>query len=1061
MENDKKKKHSAKRKQILNYSFLFVGLFAVTAVGAYFAIPSNVKTAGVKTTTSTDSSTSVTSESSQEDDGPTPSELFVAKLASGVSGVKANVSLTAGILNSSKAVSDVIQIAQTPLYFAMPSLQDIRLAFAPTVTYTAVTDASVGGSTSKSFDFTYLDSTLYLSALGTKYKCSVAGLNSIIDRLAEDPFNLDGESLAGTLAGSTSNMDTSKFTDALGAMEYVKQSDGSYTYALVIDNYTIHMASDSNYNLTKVWAADLAIQDKATVSFEVTVEKDTEIDTHIVAPSDSASYLELFNTMDLAADITKLVKTPRFGLTGNLSLTEGGADPKNKPVSVKLAANADVTNKLVGAALDVTCNSVTQNLTVDYLNADGAFLTYNDAIKAAMTYADLDALLGKMKENLGTVDASKATSLFDFITKSEVMSAISAGHYEKVVDMLSSITTENNKLTFDISLKGLGLGDNADLKVTLDGTSASSALASVSFSAVEMKAFTLEGTFSLQDYVVPSVDKTAYKTLDMMPTVWDQGYALTQSKQAAVTLTGSVMDQASASASVATGFTFDGSTEFDIGAKKGTGKIAIKNQTAKFEHTHTVTIDVQGPEGTNEDGSASSMLFTYGSSASSNQLKGKNTIKTLNDIIGIGKTLMNSTDARYTKFLDPLKESSANTVIGMIVSGNYASLVENKVLTAAALTAEGTNGAEKMSFTIAKKLLGTDEDFNVTIGFDSAKKLSSLSVGGLKMSSKAIDVTLTLGTYDAKAISQLDPKDTYMDFSDIAVLLQFGIDSSEPAYWHLTANANVNIDILTGIDIGATLDFYIYVNGATCKVIGYINNIPTIPLANSTHSGTRDLTFIYDADKIYLRGVNHWQQLGWFEMVDKTSEDDHVYTASYFVNHITTCLLHDGLGLYTTWTNKIGDKTVGDDSKAIAYENILKSFTYNAGATSADQSALFAFNKKMGNTETNSSGTEVASADAATKLWVIDTDIGVLAQNSQLKDLTLSIGGRSVTTGKVTKNYLTALDLTLTVQAGINITVTMQAHNIDIGVDFSAKFNSSSDFATYLTKHANDTVTGA
>ncbi|MCH3908864.1 MAG: hypothetical protein LKF75_01695 [Bacilli bacterium] len=1036
------------RKKVLRYAALFVGLFGITATTAYFMTPGSSKgNADNNGTTSSGDNTSVDDGGNNGGVTMTPTEMLISKLAEGVNGIKANVDFSASLLktdtDNSKYTTDSISITSSPLYFSMKSLDSISLDFHPTLVYKAVDDELVGGTTSQTVDITYLDSTLYLSALGACYKCSVSGFNGIIDRLAEDPFSIDFDSLISTVGSSLGSLDTSSFTDALSGMTYTQRQDGGYDYTLSVLGTNICMVSDSDYDLTRIYANNITL-DNASISFDINIANQDNISTYIKEPSNISSYNELYSSLDLFGDIYSLVKTPRFGLDGSITLsepvTEKNPSPANKDVTVSLDANADLSpaaknDWLLGADIDVACGSTTQSISAKYLTKEkGAFLNYNDVMKASLSYTEMDSLIGKMKASLDGADTSKVTSLFDFITNSEVMEGISAGHYEKAINIITGIdTSAENKVVVDLDLSGLGLGTSSTLSVTLkdnvtldeNQAKTTSLVAGVSFSNIELSSFTLSGTFDLKSYVTPSVsDENTYDVLNMLPTVWDQGYSLFQTPQAYVSLSGSVMDQVSGSKSVDTGFTFTGDTEFDIKAKKGTGKITIDNQTAAFEHAHNVVIDVQGGEGENADGSASSMLFTYGSDASSNLLKGKLTIKALNDIIDLVKNLMNSTDERYTKFFDPLKEAAATTLIGKIMNGEYTSLIENKILLSSNLTANTKTGGQDVTMIISKDIMGLDEDFTVVIGFGSDEKISTLSVSNIKMSGKVVDINLTLGSYSVDKISQLDAKDSYMDFSDIAVLMQFGIDTSEANYWHLTATADCKIGSgkLLSFNMDVTLDFYIYVNGKTCQVIGYVNDIPTIFGINSLHSGTRKLTFVYDDSTIYLYGHNTWTSWG----STNSSDDYHYYTSSYFLSNILNCILGDGLGMYSTWTDLITNSSSSSD-QPVAYENVLKNFDY-----STDSTTLASYNNTVG--------------DTATSLWNITLDLGALTNNSQLKDLTLAIGGHKVGT----ESILTSLSLSLSISAGISISISAQVHNVNIGEDYSSMFNATSDFTNVM-----------
>ena len=79
------------------------------------------------------------------------------------------------------------------------------------------------------------------------------------------------------------------------------------------------------------------------------------------------------------------------------------------------------------------------------------------------------------------------------------------------------------------------------------------------------------------------------------------------------------------------------------------------------------------------------MLFAY-----QDKLKGKFTIKTLNDLIDLVKELLGKNDVRYMKFLDPIKEMIVSSTIGKILeSKDYLRFTKNDILTKFRMINEG------------------------------------------------------------------------------------------------------------------------------------------------------------------------------------------------------------------------------------------------------------------------------------------------------------------------------------------------------------------------------------
>lgn len=1022
-----------KAKRIRNYAFLFFGLFGVTAATAYFLIPSKKNALG------TGGSDDPTSES--DIDTMTPAQHFTSQLMS-MTGLKATVdSFSASIPNSKDSANpEVISLKDTTIQLVVNGWPDVSFDLDTTIT--------LNNQVSKDINISYAGSNLYFSALGLKYKTT----SETIDNLFDDIYSLS--EAAGIDNVDLGTIDTSKASGLLNNLTSVSD-DAGYTYTLPLDDaktQIITMKSDKSYNLTNVSATNLVFNG-VTLNFAITTDTTKVINTATFVPEHPENYLDIYNSWTMIRKVADLVMKPSFGVSASIdmtkSVTEGSTTKTYEVANIAASANLNVQSSLyngsvsIKAPIDSTLKSDFAGLSADKITAqsveaayvpttandgkkDGkVYATYNDALNLKMTTSVANALITKIKANMPTKDSASTSKLFSFITDSTVMKALSKGQYEAVVNMLSDFQSKDNQIVATISLKDLGLGDNAKIVVTLDGNTTASSLASIDVSAVEMSNYEMNANFALTSYVDKTVVDTNYDSLDALPNVYDQFYALSQNIQSGATIDGSVMGYDSKTkGATKNGMSFSGSTEFDANqdttkdaqAKSGTGLIDITQikDGANYQ-THEVSIDVRGTD---------KMLFRYTSSASAKKdyLNGKFTIDTLNDIIALVTKLTKSTDARYTKFMDALTETTATTVVGQIMAKNYETLLQNKVLTKLRVF------SDSIDLTLDKKLLGSTSDINVSIALDANSKVSGLHLTNFAISGKLINFNMGLTAYDSGKISQLPDNITYLDFSQIAVLMQFGITTSALSYFHVTATANVEI---LGINaVKPNLDFYISVDGATVKVVGTISNIPLIWTVNGSHAanplainGKRTVTFYYQTGYCYLHGYDDYQGNSY----DGSTGDVKVKD-TYFVQNMLHYLLAEILELTTSKQKMIGSSSASTSTDPVKYEDVLKSYQYS-----------------------NASGT--------TPIWKLVLNTGVLANDSALGDLTITFSGTdSDSSDGVLDGLLDYMDVNLEITELVSIKISLTAHLADHN-DYTNFF--ATTWANYIAAHASDTVEGA
>lgn len=997
-------KKALRKKKALHavfYSSLFVALFGVTACTAYYLIPNNKKSIADENTTDPDDS--------GENLSQTPEQLLISNLTN-LKGLQADVTANVSIPNEKDSANpDLVSVSDTSVKLVMQGWPNIAFSLTSTLTYNSV---------SKSIAVSYADKNAYLSLLGMKYKTT----DATRDSLADDLYTLFKEASLPTI--DTSSIDTSAATSILNNMTHVGDATTGYTFTVPVFAKTetlpeqdIFIATSGDCDLQKVWATDFDFKG-VKITFEIKTNTKASFEESSFVPADSNTYLDVYKSVGIVHRIKELVDKKQAGLTLQAAVTKDVTN-SDKSVTKGVAvtsltgsASLDATNEKYGLAMQLdtpyeekeTVGGVettvkktqSQTLGADYIGfkaADGSkdgtvYASYNDAFKLSMKVSTLQDLINKIKANFPAQDTASTSKAFSFITESVVMKSVLKGHYQKVVKMLQSVEPTDNGLKVTVSLKDLGLGDESTVQVLLNANETS--WASISVSNLKLSNYYLNCSMALADYTEPSVDAASFDPLDQLTNVYDQVYALSQSQQAGVDLKGSIDYGKSVGSKAMTGFTFTGDTEFDIKKKSGTGAITIASKTEKFVHNHQVTIDVRGTD---------SMLFKYTSDATNYQdaLYGKNSIKTLNDIIAVIKDLMASTDERYTKFSDPLKEQAATMVVGKIASGDYEELLKNKILTKLSVHSDA------IELTVSKVLIGSDSDIDVSIGLNDQNKISSLALSKFVIKGVTIDVSLTLKDFDAAHLTKLpdESKQSYMDFSDIAVLLKFGIKTSELAYYHISGTAGISLLGLTPFDF--KVDFHISVDGKTVKVVGVMDGIPLAGGVNGSAAvglGTRKVTFVYEPGYCYIIGSDDYT--GFL----RDSKDQVKVKDSYFVSNMTHYLLNNILQLSETYQKKIDTSSKAAATTAAKYEDVLKSFV-------------------------------ASGADGNTPSWALTLDVGALAQTTALGDLKCTISGSTTNGG----TYLSKIVASLNVASAIDIS--LDASLTDIGSDDSAYFAST------------------
>lgn len=473
----------------------------------------------------------------------------------------------------------------------------------------------------------------------------------------------------------------------------------------------------------------------------------------------------------------------------------------------------------------------------------------------------------------GEESTDSLETLKSFLTD-ELVECVDKGDFSFVLDILETLENDDEGIRVGLNLNKLGIGENArvDINIKNDsniadiedvfGTSPTleevEAILNDDQSLSNISEFSIDASnISFGDYTANVSANTApfselslgnkaeYQSVKFIPDVLDQVSDFIQTKKTGFSVTGSMKD----SAGLGTEFRGEGQLDNNDEIKRGYGTMHIdeyKYHSNKVWATHDMAVDIANVASnivpayeqngvTYKRQNNNQALFVYGDPNAAN-IKGKLRLQTFSDILDIVKTFVNDygNQPKFTKFLGPIMELMGFGTIGDIInSKDYVRLASNELLKEVSVI---DNGA-KLHIVISKVMLGLPSDITIEVAFngdnDSGNQtLKSLDVVNFAMGTgddaKLLNFHFQLEDYDENYQSVINranvANEKYMNLDGIKVLLDLGINTTKPNYWHLKASAHVDAKIIN-IDL-TNIDFYVYVDGEKAKVYGKFGSIP-------------------------------------------------------------------------------------------------------------------------------------------------------------------------------------------------------------------------------------------
>ena len=697
--------------------------------------------------------------------------------------------------------------------------------------------------------------------------------------------------------------------------------------------------------------------------------------------------IDLSQILDLEKYYDYVVPTTEEGL-----FDEGGEKSNFEQVDLK----SDIQNFLskvkeeTGFNFQLNLNQIKDNVKTQYANLtlslqdQGAFLIFNEdedengSLDAVMKLIIDTETMNKIVEKIpalinaisGDSEEKSVSSLFSFLEGSEVKAAIDEGDYSFILDMISELSNDETKINLGLDLSALKIGDNANVRLTLDSSEAEDArVLDMSASDIEfgdyrlnLNAFTgnFNATRDISEDEVNSFDK-----LSFVPSVLDQVTDLVQNQKAGFAISGSVKDKDNL------GIDIRGTGKFDNGegVKAGFGTLYLdqyKYNANSVWCQHKIALDIDNSLPVDEElGNLNEVMFNYSTSVSNGVLKGKTKIQSVIDIYKIIKNFIdeNENNPKFTKFIAPITELLGVAEITNVISEkDYVQLASRDVVKK---IAQFDNG-KGLEIVVGGSLLGLNGDLTVRINFkgnntSSDQSIESLEIINLRLgkddSVKTINLKISLLDYDSAEIaaSSVNRNDNFVALDGLKTLISMGINTTELNYFHLNGTVELNLyNIITPtLDVSA----YVKIVGEKVWVYGIITGMPVVlPIVGIgsisedyqvtiySQKLTSEFTFVTYSEEEnpdnkvggYFDIKRTYQQIGGITgSVKKTSIHHYRATSDYFLDHIVEYLMGKLLGLSNNVIDKLGNLSSNEEKAPGDYANLFTSKGFSVTGNTA------------------------------------------------------------------------------------------------------------------------------
>lgn len=867
-------------------------------------------------------------------------------------------------------------------------------------------------------ELTYYDSTAYFSYRDSRFRIDTDSVFEFVEKLPT-VYGIDLE-----VPAEIKDLDFSSLQDKINAMEDKTVTEsGDLCFKLALsEDVDLFIKTDENNNFKGIRTNHFYYN--ATL-FYMDIDL-ASVDSVAITQPEYVNYQDFKPVFTIFDGIYNLTKEKKNTINVNLDLKKDYQETTTNELNETVVLNTEVKD-LLGLDVDLTYDfdnslySLDGKVLANEKEAPFNFALYEKRIYAR--YSDLkvsiqlDSVTALIDYVLAKIGEAKIEETID--TMMEKMKDVPIMDYINDADkMLGTITLTESNMGLDITPSEAGIDGVSSFSVDLSFDA--EGLKSLAVTDLKIKDYYASLVLTFGEYKPFNLIHDDYAEVDPVLGLVDvyENYATMTEQKFQIAFDGKVENNDTAIKPI----NIDGNVQFEVDPERseetnigyGYGYV---NVVDRDEYRHNIKADMK---------SVDEILFSY-----NDTMNGKAKIRTMKELTNMVMDLVKNPDKHFEELFGEIIEKVNNMPIKQVIDGDYTQLLTTNIIDRF-VTGEN-DGVYYLEADIALDIINFSEyGFTVRLEWENKETedgtpnpvLDALKISNCQIGEENITFNIYLHDYNqALESTRLDSYQEYIDFSDIKVLLELGINTSKFNYYHFTANATLTIAIFGGIDFDIPIDVKLHSKDGDIKLALELTKVPLIALANkslatSTYGAeTSRKASIYYHDKTFFINRVDISEKGLFFKTKYQTTVSRRCDVDYMLENALTVLLQDALGLNDTAMNLITKSTEKSEGHQIRYEKILKNFIYNANS----------------------------------HYFFFDIDLAEIANNDQLTNFTLKVKTDNSNT------ELRGLDVHL----GISVLVTL---NLDISLDLADRNEVADDtnkitaLESYIVSHANDTL---
>lgn len=788
-------------------------------------------------------------------------------------------------------------------------------------------------SSTYSLDFTYIDSSLYVSTTmfgDLKMKLDIPtfseGIKTIIPLFQEKIDTPEDSELNKVLDIDTDSL-LSKFTN----LEFKSISDSEYKTTFTLNDYlALDIYTDKDYKLTKVDLENLNVKD-------VTINAD--INTKLHKNNNKVKLPEQLEEYDDYTDIYNFVSSG-YAIANQKEFNLGvSLDLKNKEDDF-IGFDGDVAFDLANMKFDVKSKLNYKEHEFDvftqFNKENGLYFSLNDLLKGRLNNDNISSIKNIIEGYLDSDILTYVKDKINTLTKSNDFENIKNHKFNDYIEAVKDISYKDNKIVVKLDGTQL-LGSNCEISLSL-------AKDNNAITHLEIEDFTYEdykGTLNVNlnayEGIIDADDKD-FEDYSPIIDIYDEIKLLSNEKEFGFTVNNLTFTNNSYEPAKTYTIT-NGHVQFKLDETE-TETGVVKNNYCYVDITlndgvsdHQLVLDMHNEK--------ARIMYK-----NRNEVYGEIEVGTVKEMIKQIMTLFESDNPLFSQIAALIPSGEEEMLIRQFLKKDFSKLSLD-------LLKGFSIGSNKTSITVDKKLLGLEDDLTLNIDYEN-KKLTSLEIE--KLSYKTLDIALTasMSIYDSEL--GLGDEHKYLDLNTLKVLTTFGIQMMNYKQYRLEGKVSLLANIIgIKIDLEMPLDVSIYNDNGNAEAIINIS-IPVSKVINDLDSGItlssdssyktpytlsrisnyddRTANIVIKDGNIYIErketakfsknGIDGYKQKKgtYIRSIKVTTEE--------FMKNIYQYLLLDLLGLKSNIYDAIIKQTGnGSSAEEMQFDKLIKDISYN------------------------------------------------------------------------------------------------------------------------------------